>query len=335
MSELCAVASRSSRSDGVRADRPMTLSRELPRGPRSGVVEAVKFSIRGHRFTTRGPWPPAVRDGRWQMGAKFAYELVATNVDPTQPLIYLWEVVDASGDVSYRYVGKSTNGAERPLTAYRRNVNNLLAGRPYRKSKPDAFRLVHRRLAEAVEAGSGIRLTYLCNVAPDEDILERERYWQAHNSVDPADGLIDADSVEQRIAERWILKELSRTLGREIAPGSRATPSGIRVDLDGVCVAPPTVVEAWAHQGAPKSAQKHKVMTDALKLVWADRVFFQGVAEKILALSSRAAAGHFLGETWMARALENLRVSVRVVELPPDLAVRVEEAQKRQARGNR
>lgn len=76
--------------------------------------------------------------------------------------------------------------------------------------------------------------------------------------------------------------------------------------------------EAWAHHGRPKSAQKQKVMTDALKLVWAEAVL--------------EAAAHFLGSSWMARALIHLGIQVIIVELPEETRVAIREAQRRQFR---
>ena len=101
-------------------------------------------------------------------------------IDASLPLIYLWEIVDSNGMVCCRYVGKASRGANRPRTQYRRNVNNILAGRPYRKSKPDEFRAIHRRMAQAVQAGELLRLSFICNVADGEDINQLERFWQDH-----------------------------------------------------------------------------------------------------------------------------------------------------------
>lgn len=108
------------------------------------------------------------------------FEEGQSDVDPSQPLIYLWEISDPDGSVCCRYVGKASRGADRPRTQYRRNVNNILAGRPYRKGKPDQFRAIHRRMAQAVRAGETIRLTFVCNVAPGQNINELERFWQDH-----------------------------------------------------------------------------------------------------------------------------------------------------------
>ena len=100
------------------------------------------------------------------------------NIDPARALIYLWEILDSHGNIVYRYVGKASGGAHRPRTQYKRNVINLLTGQPYRKSKPTKFRPIHRRMAQAVKAGETIRLSFICNVSPVEDINQLERYWQ-------------------------------------------------------------------------------------------------------------------------------------------------------------
>ena len=100
--------------------------------------------------------------------------------DPAQPLIYMWEIIDDDGKTYCRYVGKASGGAHRPRTQYCRNVNNILQGRPYRKSKPDEFRAIHRRMADAVRSGHTIRLSFLCNVGATENINALERKWQQH-----------------------------------------------------------------------------------------------------------------------------------------------------------
>ncbi len=100
------------------------------------------------------------------------------SVDPKQPLIYLWEILDHKGEVYCHYVGKACRGADRPRKHYRRNVNNLLQGRAYRKNKPDKFREVHQQMADAVRSGHTLQLSLLRNVAAGEDINALERKYQ-------------------------------------------------------------------------------------------------------------------------------------------------------------
>lgn len=258
----------------------------------------------------------------------FRYTFEPGDVDQSMPLIYLWEVLGEDGATSFAYVGKALGGAARPLSAYRRNVNNLLAGKPYRRSKPGAFREVHRKLAEATTQGHEIRLTLIENTTVDA-ILERERHWQQHHkSADP--DTPKADSVEQRIAEAVALQLAANDLGVDLAPHQLDG-----MNFDGFAADPPTLVEVWAHIGPPKPAQKHKVTADGLKLVAADKRHFRGQARKIIVTIDAAAAAPFVDGTWMARAFRDLGIKVLTVKLSADLMDRVRSAQRRQARGNR
>jgi hypothetical protein len=94
------------------------------------------------------------------------------------------------------------------------------------------------------------------------------------------------------------------------------------------------LVECWAHQGPAKPAQRHKVAADALKLL-AVAATLPTRPRLILCLSDREAAHQFTtARSWIAHALRSLGVEVEVVELPPEVAGRVREAQKRQSGGN-
>jgi hypothetical protein len=104
------------------------------------------------------------------------FDFQAVSIDPASPLIYLWEVFDAAGDLRYCYVGKAKKGDGRPRKHYKRNVKNLLRGGHYRKGKPDGFRVVHHELANAVQSGHRVVLTLIRNVLPGEniDVIEKE-----------------------------------------------------------------------------------------------------------------------------------------------------------------
>ncbi len=103
---------------------------------------------------------------------------VEGSVDPKQPLIYLWELLDQDGEVYCHYGGQTSVGATRPCDHYRSNVDKLLQGGDYRPSKPKAFRAIHKSMAAAVRLGHTIQLSLLCNVGPSEDIYALERKYQ-------------------------------------------------------------------------------------------------------------------------------------------------------------
>lgn len=148
----------------------------------------------------------------------------------------------------------------------------------------------------------------------------------------PAADERSGDSRVQRDAEHVILAALSQALGVALAPRRVHLPGGAYIDVDGASDQPPILVEAWAHQGPPKVAQKHKVLADALKLLYAAEQLGQG-HRRILCLCDPLAAAPFTtARTWYAAALRAHRIEVIVVDLPepwPDL---IRHAQTRQYR---
>lgn len=156
----------------------------------------------------------------------------------------------------------------------------------------------------------------------------------ARGSGGALDGAVPAgDSAEQRSAERVMLDLLGAQLGRELNPATITVPSGERVEVDGADASRTVLAECWAHQGPPKSAQKHKVLADAFKLAWIGATVYPR-PQLILCLSDPLAAAPFLpgGRSWASRALQDQRIEVRVISLPDDLRNRLLEAQRRQYR---
>jgi hypothetical protein len=140
-------------------------------------------------------------------------------------------------------------------------------------------------------------------------------------------------SAEQRKAEQEMLELLGRELGVHLEKRRLVTDTGAWTELDGYSADPPILVEAWAHQSPPKAAQKAKVLTDALKLTWAEATFLPG-ARKILLFSDEQAAARFRPgrTTWSGTALTHFGVEIRVVTLPDEMRAAVLQAQKRQSR---
>jgi len=175
------------------------------------------------------------------------------------------------------------------------------------------------------------------------------------------------DSVEQRVAEAGIIRALGDEIGAHLEPRRIVLIDGTRVEVDGVtnpsvdkpthlkgCEGrmaeriagtgrstnarfssdePAVLVDAWAHQGPPKGAQRNKVLADALKLVlvggvWANR------PRLILCFADAAAARPFTSpaRTWYAPALRECRIEVHVVSVPKHVRAAIRQAQIRQCR---
>lgn len=158
-------------------------------------------------------------------------------------------------------------------------------------------------------------------------------------TIDPTDARIPVetlpkppgDSGEQRDAEAVMVAALAERCGVPLAPRRILLPNGGRVEIDAASEDLSILCEAWAHQGPPKSAQKNKVLTDALKLVFVSRVL--GTDPRlILLLSDPLAAAPFRGASWSAEALRTFDVTIEIAPLPEDVRLRIVDAQVRQFR---
>ncbi|RJQ08573.1 MAG: hypothetical protein C4558_07730 [Dehalococcoidia bacterium] len=128
---------------------------------------------------------------------------------------------------------------------------------------------------------------------------------------------------------------LSKQLGVVLKKRTFSLPNGGRIEIDAVSDTPPILCEIWAHQGAPKSAQKAKVMTDAMKLVYARTLITGGQTPELkFVFTDEEAATHFrhASTSWMAAALKVADVEVVVVPLPEDVRQAVIAAQRQQYR---
>ena len=103
------------------------------------------------------------------------FEFNHNDIQQHLALIYMWEIFDRKNNLKGVYVGKAKSGSKRPLKHYKRNVNRLINDKPYRKSKPDGYRKVHKALAKAVKNNEIIKLTLLCNISSFENINDIEQ----------------------------------------------------------------------------------------------------------------------------------------------------------------
>jgi hypothetical protein len=169
-----------------------------------------------------------------------------------------------------------------------------------------------------------------------------ELVLSAPASADPAPDVVGrlgdggppcaGDSREQRHAEQVMLELLGHRYGVTFTPRRILLDDGIRVEVDGADTNLTILVEAWAHQGTPKAAQKHKVLADVLKLLHIAATL-PVRPRLVLCLSDGEAAHHFItARSWAAHALRGFAIEIAVVELPADVKAAVLAAQHRQYR---
>lgn len=143
-----------------------------------------------------------------------------------------------------------------------------------------------------------------------------------------------SDSAAQRDAEDVALQLIAAQLGLPLRKRRLPLPDGGWLEVDGASDSPRVLCEIWAHQGAPKSAQKAKVMTDAMKLVYARSLLAapNQACRMLFVFTDPRAAAHFRGRSWMAGALAAAGIETAVVELPAPVREAIEAAQELQYR---
>ena len=129
-----------------------------------------------------------------------------------------------------------------------------------------------------------------------------------------------------------MLARLSDLFRITLRPRRTVLDDGVRVEIDGADDNLSILVEAWAHQGPPKVAQKRKVLADAVKLLHVAATL-PTAPRLVLCLSDPEAAHHFTtARSWAAHALRAFAIEVVVVELPAEVKAAVLATQQRQFR---
>lgn len=139
----------------------------------------------------------------------------------------------------------------------------------------------------------------------------------------------------QQFAEQLMVSEFSRQLGRELGRATipigenKVTVDGFHRDEKRV-----TLVEAWAHVGKAKSAQRNKVLSDMLKLAFVSSVLRKSYptlnVESHLIFADVTAASVVTGNGWATLAAKEFGIAMQVIALSKEVINRIKEAQRRQ-----
>jgi hypothetical protein len=137
-----------------------------------------------------------------------------------------------------------------------------------------------------------------------------------------------SNSTEHQKAEALMLTLLEANLGLKFDRDARL-PILIGVQPDAVNLKHKVVVEAYAHIGAAKGGQLHKIKGDILKLVFIEKELNEGW-RKIMCFASEDAAKYAQGKSWAAEAARAFGIEIHVVPLTREQRNAIKSAQKRQ-----
>lgn len=142
-----------------------------------------------------------------------------------------------------------------------------------------------------------------------------------------------SDSIEAMALEKILIGKLSGKIKAKpsLASTQLTLPLGTSVQVDGYSSKAKVLCEAWAHIGAPKPAQKSKVMKDALKLIFIEKSFGKKF-KKIIVFADEKARSSFIGNNWMAECLKYFDINCELIKVSAKKKRLIKNAQKRQRR---
>ena len=147
---------------------------------------------------------------------------------------------------------------------------------------------------------------------------------------------LDSSSLVQCEAEKLMISAYGQQVGVFLTPNKQFRFEKIALTVDGWKDDGNSVllVEAWAHVGKAKSAQRNKVLADVLKLVFLTRRIKLGAPSKkvdcaMLFLDPQAATV-IQGKTWGGAAVSDFGIRTVVINLAAEMLSRIKIAQIKQ-----
>jgi len=140
-----------------------------------------------------------------------------------------------------------------------------------------------------------------------------------------------SSSDEQQAAGIALVNALSRHLGVPVESKVLELGGDCTLQIDGYSGRPPVICEAWAHIGKLRGSQPDKVMSDAFKLLFCEKLLRRKF-RKILVFADEKAKQYFAGTSWLATCLREYGIEIVTLQLHPVLLSKIERAQERQCR---
>jgi hypothetical protein len=142
-----------------------------------------------------------------------------------------------------------------------------------------------------------------------------------------------SSSKVQQEAEEVILRLTEKKLGLfdgELQP-QRISVKTALVNLDGYSEKEGILCEVYARIGKLKSAQKHKVTNDIMKMLLVDKVLGLN-HRKLIAICDEEIERSLTGKGWNSLAIKEFGIGIVRVEIGSELRDNILQAQKRQYR---
>lgn len=143
-----------------------------------------------------------------------------------------------------------------------------------------------------------------------------------------------SNSIEQQNAENYMASVIEEYLGCAIERNAKVNLSdGIHIEPDLYSEKNKIICEIYAHIGALKVGQQHKISQDILKMLLLEKN--RGIQfRKIIAIADAKVESYLNGKSFIAESIRQFGIEIKRIDLPKKIYDNISMAQARQRMKN-
>ena len=144
-----------------------------------------------------------------------------------------------------------------------------------------------------------------------------------------------SDSREQQELEIYVSEEVGKWLECNLQRNPKVfLADGVHIEPDLYSEEEHIICEVFAHQGALKVGQQHKVSQDILKMLLLDKV--KGVTyRKIIVVADEKVESYLKGKSFVAESIRQFGIEIKKIDIPAGIRDTILKAQARQVMVNK
>jgi hypothetical protein len=142
----------------------------------------------------------------------------------------------------------------------------------------------------------------------------------------------NSDSSFQKEIETIVLKKLSEKYNCDLKTESIILDKKIKVVLDAYTEDKKLLIEVYAGIEAVKAGQLKKVLTDAYKLVFVEKILDLKNCTKVLCFVDKQVYDYFNSNNWYSLSFKELGIKTELVEISNEDYLKLKEVKKLQFR---
>lgn len=143
-----------------------------------------------------------------------------------------------------------------------------------------------------------------------------------------------SDSTEQQELEIYVSEEVEKWLECDLQKNPKIfLAEGVHIEPDLYSEEEHIICEIFAHQGALKVGQQHKVSQDILKMLLLDKI--KGIEyRKVIVVADEKVESYLRGKSFVAESIRQFGIEIMKIDISADIRKTILAAQARQVMVN-